>query len=427
MAQSKPPKIRDCSVRLVRIPRNYCENEIAALKRDDVEEFYRNKPWRYPDVKMLRFAINNKARKCFKAILTEKKLEEWKIQELTSVFHHCIQHDYPCLKVMVDYGYRDVNQRLEKQGTPLHTAVMQISICFRTNTFLEHFTETIDLLLSMGARASTTTEYTLMATSDHCTPLDLALGCLHLLLFLKRTNYCIQNFLIGVTMLLDAMKKENRGELPVSLFTVLILQDKFSLLLDQVTTSSFYYNYYNHLDVYTKILEMVLKTGVNLRDKKQKTLSCLNPSTSPDEFFTGRLYTDRMHYLISLFGRDGQIFKYIMKFHMLMLTYGHEPDMKWGLFLHMILHYQPTALVPLVPRVLSIMDQELQYKIQKTDILMLAENLGILYTQSVSIKCHSLLELCRRAMYKYIKDGRMAAHVDKLEIPGEVKDFLLFK
>ena len=114
---------------------------------------------------------------------------------------------------------------------------------------------------------------------------------------------------------------------------------------------------------------------------------------------------------------------------MLLLTYGHEPDIKWSLFLDMILHYQPTALVPLVPRVLSFMDQELQYKIQKTDRVILAKNVGTHYTQSTSIpiKCHSLYVICRRAMYKYIKDWRMAAHVDTLEIPKDVKDFLLFK
>ena len=133
--------------------------------------------------------------------------------------------------------------------------------------------------------------------------------------------------------------------------------------------------------------------------------------------------------MVNPFVRDGKVFEYMMKFYMLLLTYGHEPDMKWSLFLDMILRHKPAALVPLVPRVLSIMDQELQYKIQKTDRLRLVRRIDKRYTQSVSIpiKCHSLLELCRRAMYKYIKDGRMAAHVDKLEIPKDVKDFLLFK
>ena len=400
-----------------------------ALKMDDVEKLYLHKPWSCRDIDMMKRALYCEARKCFKKILTEKKFKEWSYEALTSVFHKSIVYDLPSLKVMVEYGYENVTQRhLTNGNTPLHTATDRIS-CQYSRPRLEHLSQTIEYLISIGASASATVSKTHedhthedYTHEDH-TPLDYVSIKIPHMLRVESNNDCIQKLLPGIEKLIDAMKEEKKG-LPISLLTVLLLQDNFSYLLHNI----------GNLDLCVKILEKLLKAGVNLRGNHQPRFSGFNPNTRFENFFERRYADDllrpkKMHDLVNNFGRDGKIFQYIMKFHMLLLVYGLEPDMKWSLFLDMILHYQPTALVPLVPRVLSIMDQELQYRIQKTDRLRLAEKLGIDYTQSVAIpmKCHSLKELCRRAMYKYIRDGRMAAHVGHLEIPNELKDFLLFQ
>ena len=312
MAQLKKLRTskRDSRVGLLPVKEDNWQVRDDALQSDDVEELYLHKPWPCSDIDMMFHALRVKARECFKKILTEKKFEEWNYQELTTVFHESIVYDYPSLVVMVDYGYRDVNQRLSiSNDTPLHTATNHL-FCSSSSRLSKHYSQVIEFLLSMGARASATNACTVPEILELHPPLDNVINRIFdNFNFESNTDY-LQELLLSAKSLIDAMKNENNEELPISLLTVLILHDNFAYLLYRTDNSS--RDVHHGLDMCVKILEMLLKAGVNLRDKKLNRFSPVNPSTSQEEFFQSKtiddlFYGNQIHDLVNRYGRDGQL------------------------------------------------------------------------------------------------------------------------
>ena len=408
--------------------------------RDRVETLY-SMTWECTEVDMMHRAVYHRATKCFKAILTKKKLEEWGDEALTSLFYTCATYDFSSLNEMVNYGYREVNSmRLINGYTPLMAAVMPVvryPMIKRYRCPIE-MCKNIELLLSLGAHTSAT------KTVGSCYELDFALEhaieAIHYVPIYCNSKLRIEldsarkMLLHSVAMLLDARKEEQGENLPVSLLAVCKLHEEFLAFVHSITRRSILSNKQvsSVLGVYIEMLEMLLKANVNLRDKQQCRISGLNPSTGVEEYFASRCRNyleESLGKMISTFGRNGMIFKFVRQYYTLLITYGHQPDIKWCVLLDMIISYQPTALLPLVHQVLSVMDKEIQEEVCQADRVGIARLARIDYRNSVTIRTnfYTLQELSRRTIYKCIKDGRVAAHVDKLEITKPAKNFLLFR
>ena len=293
----------------------------AALQVDDIEDLNLHRPWPCSNMDMMHRALHYKARKCFKTILTERKLEEWNYCELTSLFIKSVKHDYICLRIMVDYGYKDVSQ---EYGSPLYAATSRLhavrgrlsrSSDTDPKRFPEHFLETIKLLLSMGADSSATSRHAFHESP--LTPLDQLIMPLSAIMFWYEIDKVhIQEIFISAQILLDAMTKEkSEEELPVSLNTVLILHNEFLRMLNLIVVHK--EKCYPIIDLCVKILEILLKAGVNLRHEDQMS-SVLIPSSCSEQFYKIRtgdpFHRQGMGFLVRDIGRDGQGFEYVMKF-----------------------------------------------------------------------------------------------------------------
>ena len=409
------------------------------LEEDDVKALFQHRPWQCTDIDMMHRALYHQATKCFTAILWPRKFEDWTYEALVSLFFTSCTYDYNSLHLMVSYVPKTFVEAIVngRQTTTFCTPLMAATT-LDPESFWQpcNIVKKIQLLQSLGAVSSSTNIVTVSRIDEK---LEARSALEHIIQFIHSLSTIdtipLQKFdselLECVDLLLQAMKKEQGENLPVSLLAVLMLHENFSNLIRYRKAHE---TLYHSLEVNLKVLDMVLKAGLNLRNMQQKRPSPINPTIEyTDHCNYSGIYFDQcceaMANLIIRFGRSGKVFDYMMEFYMKLLLYGHQPDMKWALFLDAIERFRPAALLPLVPRVLSLMSPEKQREVVNADRLQMADELDINYLKSVPIpiKFPTLQELCRRVTYMCIKDGRMATHVDKLPITKQTKAFLMFQ
>ena len=127
---------------------------------------------------------------------------------------------------------------------------------------------------------------------------------------------------------------------------------------------------------------------------------------------------------------ESNILNIIMRYHMLLLSYGNQLDEKWLRIWFKIFKLQQTnpstnqeffaAYPDFIQSVMSMMEPGTLHWFHSE-----VKELDIVIRDSITF-CFSLKEQCRRVLYYEVPQRRMEQHVHHLPLPNQLKRYLIF-
>ena len=375
-------------------------------------------------LRLLQMVRSTKAEKCFLDILTKMDPRN----APADVYVTAVTFNVKVLGEMKRMGFEDfakpVGSRWEG-GTTLHAALY---FCDDTDSL----SSILNFLISEGVRADRFNDRQMLA-------FDFIIGDLNpgnvynvadVAEFKQKCHYLLD----AAEILLGVMRRERGGEeLLVPYASVCCIQQLFySCLLRLVTTNApFNQDVANlHLDICINMMEMTLATGVDLASDEEFPFDLHILRMTPMPKCTHPFYNIHSWLLkVNLIRNHTKIQVYekpIIRMNTLLLVYGMKPDQScFRLLYHLLEYNRPSTTTELVLPILSLMSAEDIHQFRKH-----VEDTNAQQNKNVDISlvskhfCKSLSDSCRYLLYNHIKHRRMAAHVNSLPLPNQLKDYL---
>ena len=398
----------------------------CALMADDVEVM----SLLLPAVKsnsqqeLLNMVKLNKAEKCFLDILMKMDPRNAPAHVYVTAFAFGVK----VFEEMKRMGFEDFAKPVRSQwdgGTILHFAPY---FCSDTGSL----SSILNFLISQGARADKFNCRQMLAFDVIIARLnpENVYNVADVAEFRQKFHYLLD----ATEILLGAMRRERDvEELLVPCASVCGLQNRFytCLICLVKTNDQFNQDVANlHLDICINMMEMTLVAGVDLASDAEVPFDLHSLRRIPMPRGT-HPYLNFHSWLIkvNLVRNHTKIQVYekaITRMNLLLLVYGIKPDQSCFRILYHLLEYnRPFTTMELVLPILGLMSAEDIHLFRKHVADTNAEQNKNVDVSLVSEHfCKSLRELCRCVLYNHIKHRRMAAHVNSLPLPNQLKDYL---
>ena len=364
-----------------------------AIKEENVEAMLIMRCQHY-DVFLLCYCITHNSISCFKNLLP-KAFNYMEREELYILTNMCIAYfNLDILEYLVTELKSDAGFWESKYSQLVHKAAkLTYHMCYK-----EKAAKNLELIIHYLIIEEEIEVSTVDMTGAN--PLDYVLTGAYASILTDSIGQSITKI---CKLLLDAMKRETGLALPVPVYNVWQCVDVLCKLVGKGILSKY------DEEFYMGLLKMFLDTGVNPL-----------PRT-----FSGSLMHEVNNSLCVLTsnGSDAS-WRICENICILLFTYGEKPDCIYPC-LQTAMSTSFTTTKYLVLQAISMMDSFVLNQVKKHAAGLV---LGERKDEFDCIRWEkSLKEICRCALYNYIPNRRMAAHVDDLPLPNLVKQYLLFK